>query len=407
MRPRALFLLLLIFFGIAVLPVAAQKFKLEQLQKPAVKQAYVAVENRLKKEVLAKGLTSFSNHIYLRAFKNESIVEVWIKAPTAATYRLLKRYKLCTAPGEFGPKQLLGDKKVPEGLYHISNLASASREQMALLLDYPNQADQNRDAQKDRVYINSNCQKAAGNLSLSEEMLFEIYVLTMEAMSAGQQQVPVHVFPAYLSERNFNKLLGLYQNDKGLRGFWSSLKTAYDYFNRTRSLPQTMATADGHYLVGENQQSLLAQQNAVAKPVSPTPAPARQPASNKAKKTAVSQPAPAAATASTGGTAPAPATAGSKQQHTIAAGETLFSIAKRYGISLSELLDWNNMKQNSLILPGMQLQVSQPRYYTAKQGDTLYGIARKHGLSLEKFLELNDKTKKPTLLVGEKVTVAL
>ncbi|MCA9471009.1 MAG: LysM peptidoglycan-binding domain-containing protein [Nitrospirales bacterium] len=47
------------------------------------------------------------------------------------------------------------------------------------------------------------------------------------------------------------------------------------------------------------------------------------------------------------------------KSHTVAKGETLFSISRQYGISVNNLKSWNNLPSN-LIKPGQKLVVSRP-----------------------------------------------
>jgi len=55
---------------------------------------------------------------------------------------------------------------------------------------------------------------------------------------------------------------------------------------------------------------------------------------------------------------PKPAASNKKQYHTVQKGETLFSISKKYGISLEELLKRNNLSADQPIRIGQKLLVS-------------------------------------------------
>ena len=50
---------------------------------------------------------------------------------------------------------------------------------------------------------------------------------------------------------------------------------------------------------------------------------------------------------------------GDSKSHTVAKGETLFSISRQHGISVDDLKSWNNLPGN-LIKPGQKLVVSRP-----------------------------------------------
>ena len=47
------------------------------------------------------------------------------------------------------------------------------------------------------------------------------------------------------------------------------------------------------------------------------------------------------------------------KSHVIKKGENLSRISLKYGIKLQQLLDWNNLKLNSVIVLGQSLRVSK------------------------------------------------
>lgn len=54
---------------------------------------------------------------------------------------LLKVYKIVLGESPVGPKHFQGDRKTPEGLYHISRKNAQSMAHKALGISYPNEAD--------------------------------------------------------------------------------------------------------------------------------------------------------------------------------------------------------------------------------------------------------------------------
>ncbi len=102
---------------------------------------------------------------------------------------------------------------------------------------------------------------------------------------------------------------------------------------------------------------------------------------------------------------PAVAHADSPTYQTVAWGETLYSIARQYGITPQALADANNLTVNSWVYAGQTLRVpvsgtspsapSSPQttpsgMYTVRAGDTLTGIARQFGVSTEALASAND-----------------
>jgi len=87
-------------------------------------------------------------------------------------------------------------------------------------------------------------------------------------------------------------------------------------------------------------------------------------------------------------------------------GDTLYRISKNYNISLSELKKLNNLSHN-IIYEGQilkiptQLNTTQKNtkikktYYIVKKGDTLYSISKKYGVSVKELKKINNlKTSK-------------
>lgn len=95
----------------------------------------------------------------------------------------------------------------------------------------------------------------------------------------------------------------------------------------------------------------------------------------------------------------------------VASGDTLYSIARKYGLSVDELKKLNNLSSNNLSI-GQSLivkkkedeDVSDVSSYTVKKGDTLYSIAKAYDTSVSNLKTLNNLTS-DNLSVGQVLKV--
>ena len=77
-------------------------------------------------------------------------------------------------------------------------------------------------------------------------------------------------------------------------------------------------------------------------------------------------------------------------------GDTLYGISNQFGVSVTELASLNNVDANSLqvgqtlIIPSKSgVNPDNMFMYTVKRGDTLFSIAKKYGISVESIKKLN------------------
>jgi membrane-bound lytic murein transglycosylase D len=94
--------------------------------------------------------------------------------------------------------------------------------------------------------------------------------------------------------------------------------------------------------------------------------------------------------------------------HQVRDGESLWSIARQYDVRIHQLRTWNALP-SSLIKPGQQLYVSGAEeavsIYTVVRGDTLYSIARKFGLDANDIAQQNNMSLTSTLLTGMELRI--
>ena len=99
--------------------------------------------------------------------------------------------------------------------------------------------------------------------------------------------------------------------------------------------------------------------------------------------------------------------------YTVKSGDSVWLVAHNNGISMNQLIQWNNIK-NNFIYPGQKLLVSKTgnttntnqsngatsntsnsnstKTYKAVSGDSLWGIAQKYNMSVNQLKQLNNLT---------------
>ena len=76
--------------------------------------------------------------------------------------------------------------------------------------------------------------------------------------------------------------------------------------------------------------------------------------------------------------------------YTVSSGDTLYSIAKKFNTSVSEIKEVNNLDSNLLSIGQKLIIPKEETTYVVKSGDTLYSIAKKYDINVDKLKELNN-----------------
>ena len=219
-------------------------------QRP--RDAFSRKEANLKALFEAKNLDYPARYMYIRSFKYDSQLEVWVKNKVSDPYKLLKIYKVCALVGKLGPKRFEGDYQVPEGFYHINEFNPNSSYYLSLGLNYPNASDRVlSDPVKPGgdIYIHGGC-ATVGCIPIQDEQIGELYILTAGSKSVGLDFIPVHIFPIKYDVKNSYEYLGkLTKDDKELKEFSSVMEDAYDYFEKYKQIPIVMIKDNGEYVV--------------------------------------------------------------------------------------------------------------------------------------------------------------
>lgn len=112
-------------------------------------------------------------------------------------------------------------------------------------------------------------------------------------------------------------------------------------------------------------------------------------------------------------------------EHKVAQGEYLAVVARKYGVSVADLEQWNGLEKGETIRVGQTLSVRKPasasttasaksskpateaarRSVSVEPGDTLSKIASKNGVALKDLLAWNDLNDKSTIKAGQKLVI--
>lgn len=209
-------------------------------------------EDTLRRQFAAKKLEWPVKDIYIRSFKYDSELEVWIRNNPEEEYQLFKVYKVCALAGSLGPKRIQGDYQVPEGIYYINEFKHNSAYHLSLGLNYPNASDKllsDISQPGGDIYIHGSC-VTQGCIPITNSQIEELYILTSHAKGSGQDFIPVHIFPVRFSvAKSVAFLNNQTKNDSELKEFEARLKLIYDHFEKTKKLPVIAVNTNGDYVM--------------------------------------------------------------------------------------------------------------------------------------------------------------
>lgn len=135
---------------------------------------------------------------------------------------------------------------------------------------------------------------------------------------------------------------------------------------------------------------------------------------------------PAAAVSTVVPSAFRPAQQQAPAEYTVAKGDTISAIARRFGLDTNAVLKLNNLQANTVIYPGQKIKLggsaspaAAPKadagpapapsnggsVYTVKPGDTLGAIAARHGVKLSDVLSWNGLNMSSIIYPGQKIKI--
>lgn len=200
---------------------------------------------QLDERLAAKGLKAGAA-MFLRIFKSESELEVWMQKGTQ--YVLFATYPICHWAGTLGPKLREGDRQNPEGFYSIGarQLHRIGRWPRSLNIGFPNSFDRSHGRTGSYILVHGGC-SSVGCFAMTNAVMSEIFALTEQSLRAGQARVDLHVFPFRMTDANLAA-----QAQSPWIDFWRNLKEGYDAFEQTR-VPPRVGICDRRYVLEQQR----------------------------------------------------------------------------------------------------------------------------------------------------------
>ena len=90
---------------------------------------------------------------------------------------------------------------------------------------------------------------------------------------------------------------------------------------------------------------------------------------------------------------------------TVQRGDTLYSISRRYGVPLKDLINANNLHAPYTLHVGQVLNLPAKQYHTVQRGDTLYSISRQYNVDITSLSRVNNLQTPYSLNVGDRLVL--
>jgi murein L,D-transpeptidase YafK len=234
-RPRLIALILLLVLSST--PAIART----PPSSPRLRQAIARQRGPLRRQLVGRGF-NWGTPIFIRIFKAERILEVWLKKPSG--FERFRSFSICTYGGKgLGPKLRQGDGRAPEGFYFVTpdRMNPFSRFHLAFNLGYPNRYDRSHGRTGSALMVHGSC-ISIGCFAMTNPTMETIYTLADAALRNGQPFFRVHIFPFRMNHSN------MHHHRRSLWiGFWRNLKDGYDWFAEHRHTPPNVILDNGRY----------------------------------------------------------------------------------------------------------------------------------------------------------------
>lgn len=206
-----------------------------------LKEVAARVTPGLKTQLEARGL-QLGGPVFVRIFKEEAEVELWLWQEEDKQYHLFKTWSIARYSGTLGPKLQQGDGQAPEGFYFVPPrmMNPGSSYHLSFNLGYPNEYDLFHGRTGSLLMMHGN-QVSIGCYAMGDRNIEEIYLLCDAALRAGQLFFRVHSFPFRMNPDRLAR-----ESENPWFDFWRNLRAGYEWFEEKRVPPEVIVT-EGKY----------------------------------------------------------------------------------------------------------------------------------------------------------------
>ena len=220
-------------------------FRMDQAKNGNIREVRKRIGPGLSSRLEKSGF-SLGNTVFLRVFKEESVLEVWLESSKDLPNRLWHSYPIAKFSGTIGPKLREGDRQAPEGFYSVNHKSLNPNSSFHLSFDvgYPNHYDQKRNRTGSHIMVHGG-NVSIGCFAMTDPAIEEIYLIVEAALNKGQDSIPIHIFPFRFTEE---RMLKAEINKEIWLDFWKNLKVGYDLFEVNKSPPSHFSDRRGYVL---------------------------------------------------------------------------------------------------------------------------------------------------------------
>jgi len=176
---------------------ASQGFSYSQAMQYKINKWRPYADRHFKPCFLRAGAPYPPRQLALLVFKQSRTMQIY--ARSAGQWRFIRRVPILAASGGYGPKLHEGDRQVPEGIYHVTELNPRSHYDLSMRLSYPNEFDMTQARRDGRdlqtlggdIYIHGS-KSSVGCIAIGNHMIRQLFPLVWEV---GQRNVIVIVAP--------------------------------------------------------------------------------------------------------------------------------------------------------------------------------------------------------------------